>query len=75
MTTTKSLGIAAATLAAGAVALSTLPATAATQYGEVPSYQEFRASTYVDTDSQYIVNGDEPVSSDGRLHQFYDQMV
>ncbi|WP_183092204.1 M57 family metalloprotease [Nocardioides stalactiti] len=43
--------------------------------GDVPSYQEFKAATYVDTDGQYIVNGDEPVSSDGALKQFYTSMV
>ena len=35
----------AATLAAGALAVSALPAQAATEYGEAPSYQDFRAST------------------------------
>ena len=43
--------------------------------GGVPTYQEFKADTYVDTDGQYIVNGDEPVSSDGDLRKFYDSMV
>ncbi len=67
--------LAAATLAAGALTTSMLPATAATEYGDVPSYQQFRASTYVDADTQYVVNGDEPVSTDGKLRQFYDDMV
>ena len=75
MTPTTRRALAAATLTAGALTATMLPATAATDYGNVPSYQEFRSSTYVDTDSQYVVNGDEPVATDGRLRQFYDQMV
>ena len=70
------LGVTVATLATGALSLATLAPTAATDaQGDVPSYQQFRASTYVDGDSQYIVNGDEPVASDGSLRQFYDSMV
>ena len=66
----------AAILAAGALAVGALSATAAPSYSaDVPSFQEFRASTFVDTDAQYIVNGDEPVATDGKLRQFYDQMV
>src|SRR3546814_4073164 len=34
-----------------------------TEDDAVPTYQQFRADTYVDTDGQYIVNGDEPVST------------
>ena len=71
----KSRTLAAATLAAGALAASMLPATAATEYGTVTSYQQFRDSTLVDTDAQYVVNGDEPVATDGKLRQFYDDMV
>jgi hypothetical protein len=41
----KSRTLAAATLAAGALAASMLPATAATEYGDVPSYQQFRDSS------------------------------
>ncbi len=75
MTPNPRRALAAATLTAGALAAAMLPATAATDYGAAPSYQEFRSSTYVDTDSQYVVNGDEPVATDGKLRQFYDQMV
>ncbi|MDQ4112273.1 peptidase M16 [Nocardioides sp. KC13] len=59
--------------AAGAAALtaSMVPAFAE----EAPSYQEFEASTYVDVDGQYIVNGDEVVSNQGDLHKFYESMV
>ncbi|MGZ5399293.1 MAG: M57 family metalloprotease [Nocardioides sp.] len=71
----KTRTVAAITLAAGALALSVLPANSATDYGATPSYQEFKASTFVDTDSQFVVNGDEPVATDGKLRQFYDSMV
>ena len=75
MTSRKFRTLSAITVATGALTLSMLPATAVTQYGDVPTYQQFRSSTFVDTDAQYIVNGDEPVSTDGRLRQFYDDMV
>jgi hypothetical protein len=67
-------GAALATLATGALTLSTLTPTMASD-ADVPSYQEFRSDTLVDTDTQYIVNGDEPVADSGRLRQFYDDMV
>ncbi|MEI7057694.1 M57 family metalloprotease [Nocardioides sp. CCNWLW239] len=59
--------------AAGAAALtaSMVPAFAE----EVPSYKEFEASTYVDVDGQYVVNGDEVVSTKGDLRKFYESMV
>lgn len=50
------------------------PALAATDT-EIPSYQEFHASTFKDTDNQYIVNGDEPISNAGDLKAYYDRMV
>ena len=75
MTSRKLRTLSAITVATGALTLSMLPATAVTQYGDVPTYQQFRSSTFVDTDAQYIVNGDEPVSTDGKLRQFYDDMV
>lgn len=63
-----------ALLAAAIPALST-SATAATADGGAPTFQEFEASSFVDADEQYVVNGDEPVSSTGSLRQFYDDMV
>ncbi len=52
------------------------PAIGASSDGSgAPSYQEFKQSTFRDVDTQYIVNGDEPVSSDGALRQFYDRMM
>ncbi len=76
MTRTPTRTLAAATLAAGALAGGLLSATATSAYSaDVPSYQEFRDSAFVDVDGQYVVNGDEPISSDGKLRQYYDQMV
>ena len=56
-----------------AAALAGTTATA-TESG-VPTYQQFKADTYVDRDGQYIVNGDEPISTNGALKQFYTSMV
>ena len=50
-------------------------ATATAGDTSVPTYKEFKESTYVDTDGQYIVNGDEPVSNDGDLRKFYESMM
>ena len=67
----------------GAIALGTSallgaalasPALAATD-SEIPTFQEFHASTFQDVDQQYVVNGDEPVSGTGDLKKFYDSMV
>ncbi|MCE1178299.1 MAG: M57 family metalloprotease [Micrococcales bacterium] len=55
------------------VASSATVAVAAT--GEVPTYKQFQAATYQDADTQYIVNGDEPVRTNGELRSFYDSMV
>ena len=68
--------LAAATVAAGAVALAGTPAiSASTDVTSVPTYQEFRSESYLDIDGQYIVNGDEPVLEEGTLRQFYDSMT
>jgi len=40
-----------------------------------PTYQEFKASTYVDVDGAYVVNGDEVVSTESDLRLFYQRMV
>ena len=72
-TTLRASLAAAATVAA---ALAVLPAQAATStQGDAPTFQAFEASTLVDADRQYVVNGDEPESSTGSLRQFYDAMV
>lgn len=68
--------IGAATLAAAAVSLAGTPAlSATTSDGGTPTYQEFKSESYLDADGQFIVNGDEPVTSDGSLRQFFDSMV
>ena len=41
------------------------PSVQAAQGSGVPTFQEFSASTYQDTDGQYIVNGDEPAGKQG----------
>ena len=51
------------------------PAIGPAQGSDAPSYKEFKASTFRDVDSQYIVNGDEPAATDGALRQFYDRMM
>lgn len=43
--------------------------------GPAPSYAEFEASTYVDVDDAYVVNGDEVVSTKADLRKFYNSMV
>jgi len=63
-------------ISAGAACLAVAFAGAAVANdGGAPTYKEFKADTYVDTDGQYIVNGDEPISSDGDLKKYYDSMV
>ena len=42
---------------------------------QTPTFQEFHASTYKDTDNQYIVDGDVPVANTGQLQEFYDRLV
>jgi len=54
---------------------ATTPTAATEDSSSVPTYQQFRDSTFVDTDGQFVVNGDEPVSDSGKLRQFYDDMV
>ena len=68
---TASLVATAAIAAVGLTATSVAFATAE----ETPTFQEFSASTFQDTDGQYIVNGDEVAGSSGDLRQFYDAMV
>ena len=68
---TASLAATAAIAAVGLTATSVAFATAE----QTPTFQEFSASTYQDTDGQFIVNGDEPAGNYGDLRQFYDSMV
>lgn len=41
----------------------------------VPSWEEFRDATYQDEDGQFIVNGDETVSDEFALREFYDRLA
>ena len=61
--------------AAFAVGGAVTTATAAPVSEDVPTFQEFTASTFQDEDGGYVVNGDEPEDSLGDLRQFYDAMV
>jgi hypothetical protein len=64
----------AASAVVAAVALSAASGAFATAE-ETPTFQEFSASTFQDTDGQFIVNGDEVAGTTGDLRQFYDVMV
>ncbi|WP_192903955.1 M57 family metalloprotease [Nocardioides albidus] len=59
-----------ASLAAASVSTS-----AGADSADVPTYQEFEASTYVDVDGAYVVNGDEVVSGKHDLRTFYERLV
>ena len=65
----------AATLGAGGLALSMQPATAAPAQEDVPTFAEFKASTFRDVGGQYVVNGDETIASTRLLRDYYDRMV
>lgn len=72
--------LALAATAAAALCLGTvIPAAGATPVpddnGDVPSYQEFAASTYRDVDGAYVVNGDEVISTKRELREFYEQLL
>ena len=41
----------------------------------VPTFKEFKQSTFRDTDGQFIVNGDEPVRNKKALKAYYRSMV
>ncbi|MBD3922996.1 matrixin family metalloprotease [Nocardioides cavernae] len=68
------LGVIALSSAALLGAALASPALAATD-SEIPTFQEFHASTFKDADQQYIVNGDEPIAGTGELKGYYDRMV
>jgi Metallo-peptidase family M12 len=62
-------------LAAGviAVGLGAAPAQAAPDRSNAPSFKEFKQQTFRDSDGQFIVNGDEPVSK-RQLKDYYKAM-
>jgi hypothetical protein len=68
------LGAIALTSAALLGAALASPALATTD-SEIPTFQQFHADTFKDSDQQYIVNGDEPVSTTGELRDYYDRMI
>ncbi|MCW2736663.1 M57 family metalloprotease [Nocardioides sp.] len=68
--------ITTATLGAAALTLSMSPsATAATSQEDVPTFAEFKASTFRDVGGQYVVNGDETIATTTKLRDYYDTMV
>ena len=51
-------------------------AIAGTAYAaDVPSWQQFEASTYTDPTGVRVVNGDEAMGTTGDLHKFYDELA
>jgi len=40
-----------------------------------PTWKQFKADTYRDADGQWIVNGDEPIATEAKLHAYYDKMM
>ncbi|KAB2811941.1 M57 family metalloprotease [Pimelobacter simplex] len=74
-----SVGVACLVTAfAGAAASGSGSASADTGWSTLsapPTYQEFEASTYVDVDGAYVVNGDEALSTKAELKKFYNSMV
>ena len=72
-----SLGVAClATAFAGALVSTSSSADATTTAtGDVPTFREFEAATYVDVDGAYVVNGDEALATKAELKKFYDRMV
>ncbi|GAA1936235.1 hypothetical protein GCM10009797_32220 [Nocardioides hwasunensis] len=51
------------------------PANAAPAGENVPTFEEFQASTFRDVGGQYVVNGDETIANTKALRDYYDRMV
>jgi hypothetical protein len=79
MNRTRVVRIALAATGSMALAMGLAAPTVQTAQGApgvgIPTFQEFKASTYQDLDGQYIVNGDEPVDGTGALKAYYESMV
>jgi len=80
MKRTRTAQLAVAAVCVLAAGVSTTPAGAAsssngTDSAGVPTFKEFAASTYRDSDGQYIVNGDEAIRNRATLRAYYDRMV
>lgn len=68
--------LATATLGAAALAVSAQSgANAVRAQDDVPTFQEFEAATFQDVGGQYVVNGDETISTRKKLRAYYDAMV
>ncbi len=70
--------LAFAATAAAALCLGTVIPAAANSTpdaDDIPTFQEFEASTYRDIDGAYVVNGDEVISNQGELRSFYEQLL
>lgn len=66
----------AATIAASAMVLTASPVgNAAVAQEDIPTYAEFKASTFQDVGGQYVVNGDEVIADGAALRAYYDRMV
>lgn len=70
------ISVGAACLAVAFVgAAVSAPSSGAEAGDPAPSFSEFKASTYVDVDGAYVVNGDEVVSGRKELKEFYERLV
>ncbi|WP_408896592.1 M57 family metalloprotease [Nocardioides sp. R1-1] len=68
-----SAGVACLVAALAGASVST--SAGADSTADVPTYQQFEASTYVDVDGAYVVNGDEAISTKGDLRKFYELLA
>ena len=69
------ISAAAACLVAAVTSAALSTSAGADSAADVPTYKEFEASTYVDVDGAYVVNGDEAISSRRDLRKFYELLV
>lgn len=66
-----SAGVVAPAVAHSAPSEEAAPALDAMQK---PSWEEFESETHVDSDGQYIVDGDIPIADEKELREFYEAM-
>jgi hypothetical protein len=59
----------------GAALAGAITTAASSDGAATPTFKEFEASTYVDVDDAYVVNGDEVESTKAGLKSFYDRMT
>ncbi len=72
---TSKISVGVACLVAAVAGAGTSAMAAESDTSSVPTYQEFKASTYQDVDGAYVVNGDEPIANAGELKKFYEKLV